>query len=310
MPKGTTVRYDIRFNAHMYKAIAHAGLYTQAGYTAKCKPNASGNCTTQMFLPPTTAGSHDQPIPGALEIKTAWRDFWVAENCPATFYCNGRFALVGVHLVQKTQTHGEWIWASFEHVANDPDCYPQGDTPIASQSPLGTPWSFFNPNTAGAAVMGSQMCEVTGTSPQCNANPKYYLTQHLFIYKPVNICRTDFLPAGGANAANCTSVPDGPPVQSSNSGGNVACLNATLMPQLSGVWKNYKMIGSLWVRGTTGPIRRTSASRLSRRSRRACRCSTAGRLSQPCQHDDGDLDAVGLDGLRPVRRERGAGGLL
>ncbi|MEI9886789.1 MAG: hypothetical protein WDN08_09875 [Rhizomicrobium sp.] len=257
--RGATVQYDIRFNSYMYNAIAGAGLYTQAGYAKACNPVASGpnqgNCqASQLYLPPTTVGSPSNPTPGSLEIKTAWRDFGSAANCPGTqFYCNGRFGLVGMHIVQKTQTHGEWIWASFEHVANDPDCYPGSDTPIAAQSPLGTPWSFFNPATAGPGVMSTQMCEVGGTSPQCNANPKYYLSQHLFIYKPVNVCRTDSIPAGGASAANCASIPDGPPVQSSNSGGNVACLNATLMPQLSGVWRNYKMIGSLWVRGTTAP---------------------------------------------------------
>jgi hypothetical protein len=253
--KGATVKYDIRFNSQMYGAIASANLYTQAGYTAGCKPKHDGNCTNPLWLPPTSvAGSGQPPNPGALEIKTAWRDFGAANNCPATqFYCNGRFGLVGIHIVQKTQTHGEWIWASFEHVANDPDCYPMGDTPIAPTSPIGSAWSFFNPATAGPSVMSSKMCEVTGKSPQCNANPKYYLTQKLFIYKPVNICRTDYLPPGGASANNCASIPDGPPQRSSNSGGNVACLNATFMPQLSGVWRNYKMIGSQWVRGTTGP---------------------------------------------------------
>ena len=33
-----------------------------------------------------------------MDIKTAWRDFGSAANCPATqFYCNGRFALVTWH---------------------------------------------------------------------------------------------------------------------------------------------------------------------------------------------------------------------
>jgi hypothetical protein len=251
--KGATVKYDIRFNNYMYNAIAGGGLYTQNNYNAKCAPSG-GNCTNPLWLPPTSVAASGPPTPGAMEIKSAWRDFGSAANCPATeFYCNGRFGLVGIHIVQKTQTHGEWIWASFEHVANDPDCYPGGDAPVAAQSPLGTPWSFFSPVAAGPSVMSTKMCEVTGTSPQCNANPKYYLSQHIFIYKPVNICRTDYVPAGGDSAANCTSVPDGPPQQSSNSPGNVACLNAVMMPQMSGVWKNYKMIGSLWVRGTTGP---------------------------------------------------------
>jgi hypothetical protein len=54
--------------------------------------------------------------------------------------------------------------------------------------------------------------------------------------------------AGGASSANCTVDPANP-----NNAGNVACLNATIMPQLSGVWRNYKMIGSVWVAGGMGP---------------------------------------------------------
>jgi hypothetical protein len=249
---GNTVLYDIRFNQTMYQAIVSGNLYTESLYSKACQPNAAGVCANPLWLPPTAV---TQPATtGSLEVKTAWRDFGAPSNCPSTsFYCNGRFGLVGMHIVQKTQTHGEWIWASFEHVANDPDCYPFGDTPIAPASSLGIPWSFFNPQTAGQGVMDSQICEVTGTSPQCNANPKYQITKKISLYKAVNVCRTDYLPPGGASAINCAVVPDGPPQQSSNSSGNVACLNATFQPQMQGVWRNYKMIGSLWIRGTTGP---------------------------------------------------------
>src|SRR5207248_6019902 len=134
-----------------------------------------------------------------------------------------------------TQTHGEWIWMSFEHVDNDPDCYPGGDEPIAAAGPTGSPWSFFNPGTAGQSVMGSHLCEVTSSTgtPQCNANPAAGDGG----YVQVNICRTDQLPAGGAGATSCAVVPDGPPQQDSNSPGNVACLNATLRPKQSGVWR-------------------------------------------------------------------------
>jgi hypothetical protein len=249
---GATVLYDIRFDQTMYDAIVSGGLYTQTGFAKACQPNSTGQCANPLWLPPTTTTT--PAAPGSLEIKTAWRDFGTPAACPGTqFYCNGRFGLVGMHLVQKTQTHGEWIWASFEHVANDPDCYPGGDTPIAAASPLGTPWSFFNPKAAASGVMSSGICEVTGAAPQCNGNPKSASSQKASVYSAINVCRTDALPPGGANTINCAAVPDGPPQQNSNSGGNVACLNATLRPKLKGVWQNYKMIGSLWLRGTTGP---------------------------------------------------------
>ncbi|MGH6840400.1 MAG: hypothetical protein ACREDT_16760, partial [Methylocella sp.] len=176
--KGNTVRYDIRFDLVMYNAIATGPppLYNEALFAQNCNPGPGPDftCANPLWLPPAKAAPPTQPpAPGSLEVKTSWRDFGTPSNCNKDiFYCNGRFGLAGLHIVQKTQTHGEWIWATFEHVANDPDCYPYGDTPIAANSPVSVPWSFFNPVTAGQGVMTSQMCEVTGAQPQCNANPK------------------------------------------------------------------------------------------------------------------------------------------
>ena len=242
---GNPALYDIRVSQPYYDGLVSQGLYTYALYAKACAPDAQGNCTNALWLPPnasTTAGS--------LEVKTAWRDFLTPAQCPATtYYCVGRFGLAGFHLVQKTKTHGEWIWSSFEHVANAPDCAKGSDTPIAPVSPLGTPWAFFNPKTVPPVVLSSQTCSVTGASPQCNGSPRSGTA-----FKAVNICRTDAIPAGGASATNC-AVKSAPhlPNDQANNGGNVACLNATLLAQRSGVWKNYKLIGTLWTRGTMSP---------------------------------------------------------
>jgi hypothetical protein len=252
-----TVLYDIRFNKPMYDAIVNSERYTKEKYLEACKLSGKA-CANLLWLPPTEATPQDST--GSLEVKTSWRDFGVPSACPKdTFYCNGRLGLVGMHIVQKTRTHGEWIWASFEHVANVPDCYPGGDTPIAEKfsqkgkkklPDMELAWSFFDPKTAGSKLIDSQICTVVGSSPECNANPAGTGEN---VSKQVNVCRTDSLPPGDANAANCRAVLGGPPQQNSNSPGNVACLNATFRPQMDGVWKNYKMIGSLWIRGKIGP---------------------------------------------------------
>ncbi len=241
---GAPALYDIRVNQTYYDSLVAQNLYTYALYAAACKPDSHGSCTQLLWLPPnatTTATS--------VEIKTAWRDFRTPASCPAdTYFCVGRLALVGLHLVQKTATHGEWIWGSFEHVGNAPDCAPGSDTPIAPSSPLGTPWSFFDPGTVPASVMSSKTCPVTGT-PLCNTDPHSGSG-----FKPVNICRTAPLPAGGASPDNCAvKTGAGLPNDQANNPGNVACLNATIQPQRTGVWRNYKLIGSLWTRGTMAP---------------------------------------------------------
>lgn len=243
-----TVRYDIRFDINMYSSIVMQNYYTAALFGKACSPDPrnGGTCLNNAKMWMSPSGANERPEPGSIEVKTSWRDFGTPAACPSSeFYCNGRFGLVGFHYVNKTFSHGEWIWASFEHVANVPDCTAGGDAPIAPLSPIGTSWSFFNPQTVPPGVMSSKVCSVTNNPPQCNANPNPSGDHKTFV--AVNVCRTDMLAAGGASTANCTvgATP--------NNAGNLACLNASIQPQLSGVWKNYKMVGSVWVAGGMGP---------------------------------------------------------
>lgn len=253
---GNTVLYDIRFNAPMYDFVVGQNQYTQADYYAFCQPTdpgqpftACGN-TEQLWLPwgsgtPTSMGSM-----GSVEVKTAWRQF-PANDCPASqMYCAGSgLGLIALHIAQKTPTHGEWVWASFEHLGNTPDCAAGSSTPIAPQSPLGTPWALFDPAKVPASVMETKTCGVTAANPQCNLDPHVGTSG----FQQVNVCRTDALPAGGASAANCAVVGSSTQDPNANSGGNVSCLNATLRPKLAGVWQNYQLIGTLWTKGTQPP---------------------------------------------------------
>ena len=241
---GNTVRYDIRFNDNMYNAITQGQVYTQALFMAACGVTAPTNApcpnesTSKVWLAPT--GANELPEQGAVEIKTAWRDFGPGGTCPADYYCQGRFGLVGFHYVNKMNSHGEWVWATFEHVANDPDCSPGGDQPIAATGPGGQAWAFFNTKTVPPGVMSSQTCNVTSSPPQCNTNPKSGNS-----WVPINVCRTIAAAAGGANTANCAVNGN------TNVAGNISCLNATIMPQRTGPWTNYKLVGAVWANGNT-----------------------------------------------------------
>jgi hypothetical protein len=252
---GQTVLYDIRFNQPMYDFIVANNYYTQQGYYAFCQPVTPNqpftDCanTNQIWLPPTSSGTTSM---GSIEIKTSWRQF-PGGDCPSTqMYCSGKnLGLVGLHIAQKTATHGEWIWASFEHVANVPDCAGGSSTPIAPLSPLGTAWSFFDPAKAPPSVMATKTCDVSSPlTGQCNLDPHDPPGTQSNVFRQVNICRTDALPAGGASTANCALSSDAP---LANSAGNAACLNATLQPQLAGIWKNYQLIGTLWTQHTQAP---------------------------------------------------------
>jgi len=242
---GQTVRYDIRFDENMYTSIVAQNFYTAPLYNTACNPDFANNgaCKNNDKIWMIPAGANEHPEPGATELKTAWRDFGTPSGCPASeFFCQGRFGLVGFHFVNKTFSHGEWIWASFEHVANAPDCTVGGDTPIAPMSPINSSWSFFNTQTVPSGVMSSKTCNVAMPPGQCNTNPNPSGDRKTWV--PTNVCRTDLIAAGGASSANCGSA---------NSSNDVACLNATIMPQRSGVWRNYKLVGAVWVQGGMGP---------------------------------------------------------
>lgn len=243
-----TVLYDMRFNETMYNSIRSRNFYMQAAYDAACAPDpTTKKCTHNLWLPPNAQSPN-----ASLELKSSWRQFDPG-LCPATMYCSGDLGLVGVHLVQKTVTHGEWIWASFEHIDNSPDCNPGGAHPIAATAPTGQPWSFYSPNPAEIA---SQSCDIVSTPPSCNADPRVDPScspsgTTVCEFKFTNICRADQLPAGGASAANC--MIGGGEQATANNRGNVACLNSTLAPQLTGPWANYELIGTLWTKGTLAP---------------------------------------------------------
>ncbi|KYG08090.1 hypothetical protein BE21_25705 [Sorangium cellulosum] len=243
---GATVLYDIRVNEPMFRDIQKRNLYSAAGFDAACKADG-GDCTQETYLPPNEGSGE-----GSVELKTAWRDFG-AKSCPTSMYCVGHWGLAGMHVVQKTKLHGEWIWASFEHVDNSPDCQPGGSNPIAATGPSGQPWALFDPTTAPAGVMSSGVCDVKAKPPQCNGDPRTNAPcggtgQPACVFKAINVCRTDQLPAGGASNQNCTV--DNTPAGNAR---NVACLNATLDPQLSGPWTNYRLVGTVWVEGGVAP---------------------------------------------------------
>ena len=119
-------------------------------------------------------------------------------------------AMVGMHVVGVVKDHPEFIWATFEHKANAPDCavLPAG----ATNSGTGLPWSFYTPNTP--VTVQNQF---DGNTPLA----------------VVSICRQ--VPWGGGDDQNIANIQN---------------LNASVAPHLAGtVWANYQLIGAVWTTG-------------------------------------------------------------
>jgi hypothetical protein len=227
------VYYDMSVNQTMYNYVNTNMLYNatcfNAGVTAK-----------DIHMPPTVStDTSDESI----ELKTAWLPM---TSCnPKQYHCitaliNGQkstVGLIGIHIVHKLPDHQEWIWSTFEHVDNAPDCTQVTNPPAGYSN-----WNFFKP---GFVATGSACpaCNNDGTScsalTQCNVN----------VSEPQlpNICRVTPLATVTCNSGD-TNLNDDP--------NNTACLNASVQNILGSgsVWSNYQLVGTIWFKpGMSAP---------------------------------------------------------
>jgi hypothetical protein len=146
--------------------------------------------------------------------------------------------MVGFHLVKGTKDHPEFIWASFEHKQNTPDC----QAPAASNA---TAWSF--------------------TSAKCASElPNSVASDCAF-----NAAQNNTVLSGGPPTQICKAYHDGSKKGDFVFDVNVAAIDA-LNTQLTGpsgfisglpasnplsVLKNYELIGTLWLKDVNNPSR-------------------------------------------------------
>jgi hypothetical protein len=259
----TTV-FDVRVNKPFFDYVNRNKLYLQANMDAAAKAFQANSYSGGVFFPPTD----NVDALGALEIKTAWRSFGSVDTrlCPSDImHCEVDderkvWGLVGLHLVQKTNTHGEFVWASFEHTANAPDCNGGGGNSIARMpgdptSPGGTinvnknyqdgtqqsGWNYFNFITYRQAGGDGKTCAYpvkngSGT-PVCLTWPGKEGA-----WKRVEVCRTDRLEQPAPSCVPLGAEPNGQ---------DIACLNASVVANapsgLAPRWKYYKLIGMEWL---------------------------------------------------------------
>lgn len=189
--------------------------------------------------------------PNTVEIKSAWRvvtsvtgfdpsSYYTFQADIAGFQGTQTLALVGFHVVVNTAKHPEFVWGTFEHKSNAPDCTEPAAAPA-------TGWSFTSAAAAQClATIGPAGCgqynfnvEVSGSSGD-----------------PVSIT--------GTPDEVCRAFPDGTD-PASTTGGNNNDTNRFNIDQLNeqlvgtdglltklpaenplAVLKNYELVGSLW----------------------------------------------------------------
>ncbi|HRQ63254.1 MAG TPA: hypothetical protein PKZ76_00060 [Xanthomonadaceae bacterium] len=164
-----------------------------------------GGAPVKVFIPDAEAHFHTMPATVPL-VEVV--DGMVTDNTGKTQ--DVLLAMVGMHVVGVVKDHPEFIWATFEHKANAPDCdaVPTG----GSEPSTGLPWSLYTPNSTLAI------------QNQFDVNAPLNV---------VSVCR--LAPWGGGNAQNTA---------------NIEALNRSVAPHLAGsVWANYELIGAVWTTG-------------------------------------------------------------
>lgn len=249
-PSLNDVFYGVLVNQPVYNVITGCDLYK-----AQCALTLAPDLLTPSNTPVVDIPQNYPNLAfpeQSIELKTSWKILTEAEQSSGIFYtttgtvkspgksCQNNVALglLGLHIVSKVPSHPEFIWATFEHKNNAPDCNNTSATP-----PVGDSWTFYGTSCTG----------------DCTTN-------EYTAGKATQVCRMHPLgdPTDGTfpNGLNCDSTP--PPgyicdedVQKyiiDPNTLNLGALNQSVTSMLNGLpagdanklWANYELVGNLW----------------------------------------------------------------
>jgi hypothetical protein len=195
-----------------------------------------------------TPGRNGGPV-GAMEIKAAWRVMMPGDDS-TTFYLrhgviyvparnsatgrdmclNATVGLVGLHIIHKTdQFKGDWIWTTFEHVANAPTCT---DSTAPGQCGTSGKFSFYNAACTACVANDTMKLRPGDTTFLWQATPPY----------------AGLYPQGGGNyGVQVTRTQAIPP--------ETEGVNTTWTGRVQNtVWRHYRLIGTQWMSGELSDV--------------------------------------------------------
>ncbi|MEY4581265.1 MAG: hypothetical protein RL701_5968 [Pseudomonadota bacterium] len=262
--QGTAVYYGIALNELAYKWVTSCDLY-RFGCSAQLADLKGGVDLVKNY--PQLAFPT-----GSVELKTAWKVLTDDEKKLATFYTvTGQITpddqhphacktvdlgLVGMHIVSKTANHPEFVWATFEHKNNAPDC-----TKLDATAPLAGGWTFFDktaydncklPHCTNTYLKGSPAI-VCREHPSGDSNLGHYPDGNDCSANPgQRICQPAIKQALASNTAAMVSI---------NASASAAIGQSSALDK---VWANYELVGNLWSQGgAVPPITASQAGSLS-----------------------------------------------
>ena len=242
---GNIVYYEIKLNQDEFNTIVDNHFYnaTVQETTASTGKNPAGGAY-QVKLPsgclPGTCPNNGSPVLGAIEIKAAWRILTDPSRyshyltAQAVLVNNGKcstatMGLVGLHIIHKTITQPQFIWATFEQVDN---------------LQLASPATFSNP---------SCKCQILIPN-SCSGSKTPLYENCLSTQKAGDNCTANTTPGYDAVSTGCAAYP----IQVSrnlpipnNSSDPVVATNTAAQQLITGantgsVFQYYQLIDVLW----------------------------------------------------------------
>jgi hypothetical protein len=172
---------------------------------------------------------------GTTELKTAWKVLGKGDDASKFITVDAqigsekgttKLGMIGFHVAVATPDHPEFVWATFEHDINSPDC---------TAPSTATGWSFAS-QTCTADLQSKDPLGIV----QCRFNNPS--AQKVVTGTPTEICRE--YPYGSAEGD----------LKYSENVSDITSLNAGVQPYLTGnyaVLTNYFNVGALWVSDIT-----------------------------------------------------------
>ncbi|PCC68905.1 hypothetical protein SAMN02745121_07565 [Nannocystis exedens] len=239
--RGNNVWYEVRVSEDEYDAIVQNQLYNRDGQAAYYQKNPS----TALALP---IGTFQPSAVGALELKAAWVEvpnpsdaqwnrYKLAQAVvvdPATQKCQAlTIALVGLHIIHKTEAQPTWVWATFEHVDNAPDAADAATTQKV--------WNFYDPSCQPRTVQVPAACQYKNQATVtvgCDANqpPQYWIGDGCPAPAPIRVTRLA-------------------PLDSDAQAVNQTAWSTIRAAYPDSVWLNYQVVAVQW---STNPPQQSS----------------------------------------------------
>ncbi|WP_136666520.1 cytochrome c family protein [Flavobacterium sp. H122] len=193
---GTNVWYEIMLNKDYYDFVVNNGYYNAIVQHDSVQKGSPINFPQGVY----------NGAVGAIELKAAWMEVdsiqspkWqryklskaVVMDAYTGQLRNTTVALVGLHILHKTQNQPTWVWATFEHIDNVPNSTTETPPPYG--------YNFYNKNCTSKQVnlKGGGTASVDCTA---NVSPPYYLTQAQPV--PIQLTRVNSIDSEDAAPIN------------------------------------------------------------------------------------------------------------